>query len=540
MEDSLYDNYDKGLNLIPPDNAASSVQGSLNNNQSASFNVANGMNMDMLNSGPLGSTIEIASGGIRFGKTLFDNTVTGFILGIDKKDGNGKFYIGNTTNYLNWDGTTLTIAGSLTLTSGSVAGFTLTATTISATNLVLTSGAVNVANITVGTGATAGGINAANISSDIVFWSGSTYANRATAPFRVDAAGNVTQNNVIATNTGKRDYGDGSDGAVTLGAGTTTLTRDMFYSSLTVPNGATLAAGGYRIFCQGTLTVNSGGDINRNGNNGSDGTSGSGTTHGTKGAVGAALSAGSTLGTVAPGVSGNGGDGGVSGGGTNGVDASNGVDVNKSIGVAGVNGVAGGNGGSGGAGGGTGGLAGNGGALTGTVFNRPNSATQVYMLFDVTPALTQFGSSASNGGSGGGGGGGSSGGGGAQGGGGGGGGGSASPGGILSIFAKDIINNGTIRANGGTGGKGGNGANGVQGGGRGAGGGGGGGGNGGNGGIVILVYNTYTGTAATASGGAGGNGGAKGLGAPTSIDDGIAGTIGTNGTAGSVITITNL
>jgi hypothetical protein len=57
--------------------------------------------------------------------------------------------------------------------------------------------------------------------------------------------------------------GDGSDGDVVLGAGTTTLVRDMFYDNLTVPVGSTLAPDGYRVFVRGTLTLD--GAIQRDG-----------------------------------------------------------------------------------------------------------------------------------------------------------------------------------------------------------------------------------------------------------------------------------
>jgi len=51
---------------------------------------------------------------IRAGKTDFTNSESGFILGIDDSDGNkAKFYIGNSSNYLNWDGSSLSIRGSL-------------------------------------------------------------------------------------------------------------------------------------------------------------------------------------------------------------------------------------------------------------------------------------------------------------------------------------------------------------------------------------------------------------------------------------------
>lgn len=96
--------------------------------------------------------------------------------------------------------------GNITAIAGTIGAWTLGATTISATNITLTSGGVNVANILAGTGATAGGINSANVASDIVFWAGSTYANRATAPFRVEADGSLYASDatitgaIIATN----------------------------------------------------------------------------------------------------------------------------------------------------------------------------------------------------------------------------------------------------------------------------------------------------------------------------------------------------
>lgn len=92
-------------------------------------------------------------------------------------------WLGSSSNF-SWSGSTVTAGG-----------FTVGASAVTATNLTLTSGAANAANITVGTGATAGGLNSANASGDITFWSGSTFANRATAPFNVTAGGIVTASN---------------------------------------------------------------------------------------------------------------------------------------------------------------------------------------------------------------------------------------------------------------------------------------------------------------------------------------------------------
>ena len=73
-------------------------------------------------------------------------------------------------------------------------------------------------------------------------------------------------------------YGDGSDGVVTISA-TTTLSRDMYYSTLTVNSGVSLNTGGYKIFVSDTLTNN--GFIANNGTNGAAGTAGNGAASGT-------------------------------------------------------------------------------------------------------------------------------------------------------------------------------------------------------------------------------------------------------------------
>jgi len=56
---------------------------------------------------------------INYGKTDFDNTQTGFILGYDFSDSKSKFYLGTTTNYWNFDGVDIVQVGG-TFTSGSI------------------------------------------------------------------------------------------------------------------------------------------------------------------------------------------------------------------------------------------------------------------------------------------------------------------------------------------------------------------------------------------------------------------------------------
>ena len=81
----------------------------------------------------LGITAGTGDVAIRAGKTDFTNTETGFILGLDDSDADKpKFYIGSATNYLNWDGSALTVRGVLNaddITAGTLTGRTVIAKT---------------------------------------------------------------------------------------------------------------------------------------------------------------------------------------------------------------------------------------------------------------------------------------------------------------------------------------------------------------------------------------------------------------------------
>lgn len=103
-------------------------------------------------------------------------------------DGSGWFGLTG-TRAIEW-----TTAGVVT-----IGDWTINASSISATNITLTPGAANTANITVGTGADAGGLNSPAAGTDIAIWAGSAFANRATAPFRVTAAGALTATSATIT-----------------------------------------------------------------------------------------------------------------------------------------------------------------------------------------------------------------------------------------------------------------------------------------------------------------------------------------------------
>lgn len=334
-------------------------------------------------------------------------------------------------------------------------------------------------------------------------------------------------------------YGDGSDGDVSI-TSNTALTSDMYYDDLSVSNNAILSPAGYRIFVKGTLTIASGSSVAENGGNGGVGGDGllNSAQEGLGGTAGtAAHSAGYY---PAPKSGKEGQDGGQGSANSNALNndeaggSEDGLAGDASTDSVGANGVAAGAGGNGGNSpgysGGTGAQAGGAGTATAADEDPRNIISLIQWIdFSTIGTPVKFNGSAGSGS--GGGGGGASGafdGSARYGGGGGAGGGSGAPGGFVGIFARKIVNNGVISANGGNGGNGGNGNNGTVGYNTGGGGAGGGGG-GGSGGVLSLAYNSYSGSGTkTVTGGSAGSAGTPGTGYGT----GTAGSIGGAGTAG--------
>ena len=162
-----------------------------------------------LNEAKLEGILNIGTNGeLRQGTGTIGSNFTGLRIWRDNSTGVGEI-AGYNNNVIQWnadtDGTLKAGAGNVVLsaagisaTQGTIGGWTLTATTLSATNLTFTSGNFNVAHILAGTGSTAGGINAANTGTDIIFWAGSTHTNRAsTSAFRVNASGVLTATGAI-------------------------------------------------------------------------------------------------------------------------------------------------------------------------------------------------------------------------------------------------------------------------------------------------------------------------------------------------------
>lgn len=239
--------------------------------------------------------------------------------------------------------------------------------------------------------------------------------------------------------------GDGSGGNVTI-SGTTTLTGDAFYDTLTVQSGGILITAGYRIHCKTLCQVDSGGTIRCNG---ADATS----------ATGATATGNQTITGGGAGANGNTGVGSTATG------------LNNAYGSAGG---AGGAGVSAGGAGGTVALFGN----PGVAHSLPQLALGYFMGTNGSGAQQIVGFFGGGGGGGGGGDATNAGGGGGAG------------GGVLLINARTVINNGTISANGGAG--------------RSTAVGNTGGGGGGGGGVVIVNTTSFTGTTPTATGGNGG------------------------------------
>lgn len=134
--DDLYEGFDKNLYRIDPGALPDDVMRQLQANSGADNSQNVTVSASDFGSGVDTSMTVSATGSYAVGKKLFDNTDPGFILGFDPKDGLSKFYIGNSTNYFNWNGSTVTITGNTS------AAITLAQATGAGINLVMNSGGV--------------------------------------------------------------------------------------------------------------------------------------------------------------------------------------------------------------------------------------------------------------------------------------------------------------------------------------------------------------------------------------------------------------
>ncbi|MEM1879324.1 MAG: hypothetical protein QXE28_00005, partial [Desulfurococcaceae archaeon] len=141
-------------------------------------------------------------GSIRAGKTGYGSG-TGFFLGYS--DGSYKLDIGSTTQYLRWDGSSLIVSGQIVAQQGSLISYSYVTggppANADNTATVISGGLITTGRIELGSGSTVkAGIDGAGTSdSDIRFWAGSTYANRASAPFRVTQGGALVATSATIT-----------------------------------------------------------------------------------------------------------------------------------------------------------------------------------------------------------------------------------------------------------------------------------------------------------------------------------------------------
>ncbi len=137
-------------------------------------------------SGTLTSTLEQAVGVLFSGKKTFSDTTNGYRFGIDVLDNTFKFIMGTTGSSIDWNVTTpntLTITGAISATSGAIGGFSIG------------SDYVRDAANSFGLSSTVTGGN------DVRFWSGDTFANRATAPLRIYENGDIVGTSATFTGT---------------------------------------------------------------------------------------------------------------------------------------------------------------------------------------------------------------------------------------------------------------------------------------------------------------------------------------------------
>jgi hypothetical protein len=138
-----------------------------------------------------GGSVTIDSvGNIRAGKGTYADGNSGFWLGKDTADANKiKFFIGSSTENLKWDGTDLSITGSISANGGDIAGWIIGADNLSKNDVTISStGFVNL-----GTGNDI--VKLSSVDATYRIWVGDATA--ASAPFRVSKTGVVTANGAV-------------------------------------------------------------------------------------------------------------------------------------------------------------------------------------------------------------------------------------------------------------------------------------------------------------------------------------------------------
>ena len=207
-QSGLYAFVDSNLYRLPSGTALS--QQLINQVESDLVDPAN------ISSGVFSQNLNVQENVIQGGKTLFDNSESGFILGADQ--GVYKFYIGNSTKYIDWDGTNLSVVGGVSISSLDIpdkvtansfhvdtAGNTWWGATAigSAVGKVLNTGAATFSNMTI----TGGSVATTTLNKGLQNWSTDIVFTSASATQINWASGHIitqdgTTYNISAGNTG--------------------------------------------------------------------------------------------------------------------------------------------------------------------------------------------------------------------------------------------------------------------------------------------------------------------------------------------------
>lgn len=115
--DNLYQEYSRDLYRITGAEQGNAIMDVLQPSIGADNSSSVTIPPDSIGSGTDTATTQVTTGSTQAVKKTYDNTATGYILGLDPKDGLAKFYIGSPSAYINWDGTSLTVVGGVSISS---------------------------------------------------------------------------------------------------------------------------------------------------------------------------------------------------------------------------------------------------------------------------------------------------------------------------------------------------------------------------------------------------------------------------------------
>lgn len=197
LTDSLHNHRHTGFDLTQPLINSNISSATITNATTLGDGTSTSGTLSLLRA-PGNGSVYIRGGKIAAGDFANAGAASGFIIGEDDADGKDKFYFGNSTSYIKFDGTTLTVVGGT-----SVSSLNIPDTTTANSFHVDTSG-----NTWWGANVTSG---LSNANASITAAGAAIFKN-------VVIGGTAIQ--YVITNSGIFSYGDGSDGTVTLDGST--------------------------------------------------------------------------------------------------------------------------------------------------------------------------------------------------------------------------------------------------------------------------------------------------------------------------------